>query len=130
MLNFFKKNNSLPEIPELKNFEKSLMNKIKNMSMTSIERQFSLIKSIQYIADNKISGDIVECGVWRGGNMVMVAEMLKRLKTFRKLWLYDTYEGMTKPSKFDLLKDQAVQLTKFKEYKLGNNSSDWCFCFY
>ena len=127
MLNFLKKNNSLPEIPELKNFEKNLMNKIKNMSMTSIERQFSLIKSIQYIVSNKISGDIVECGVWKGGNMVMVAEILKKLKTFRKLWLYDTYEGMTKPSKFDSSKRSGSAIKKFKEYKLGNNSSDWCF---
>ena len=49
MINLFKKKETVPDIPELSNFEKKLMNKIKNLSMTSIERQFSLIKSVQYI---------------------------------------------------------------------------------
>ena len=66
--------------------------------MTSFERQFSLIKSVEYIIQNKIQGDVVECGVWRGGNMVL---LMKKMKTFRKLWLYDTFEGMTKPSSYD-----------------------------
>ncbi len=126
MINFFKKKESLPEIPELTNFEKNLMNKIKNLSMTSIERQFSLIKSVQYIITNNIHGDIVECGVWKGGNMVIVAEILKKYKVFRKLWLYDTYEGMTKPSKFDLSKRSGRALHKFSETKIGQNSSNWC----
>ena len=117
----------MPDIPELSNFEKKLMNKIKNLSMTSIERQFSLIKSVQYIINNNINGDIVECGVWRGGNMVLVAELLNKFKVYRKLWLYDTYEGMTKPSKYDKSKRSGAARKKFFDNKTGKNSSDWCF---
>ncbi len=127
MINLFKKKETVPDIPELSNFEKKLMNKIKNLSMTSIERQFSLIKSVQYIINNNINGDIVECGVWRGGNMVLVAELLNKFKVYRKLWLYDTYEGMTKPSKYDKSKRSGAARKKFFDNKTGKNSSDWCF---
>jgi O-methyltransferase len=38
-------------------------------------------------------GDIVECGVWRGGNIILARKMAPD----RVCWLYDTFEGMTKP---------------------------------
>jgi len=45
-----------------------------------------------------IPGAFVECGVWRGGN-VMVARWASPL---RHCWLYDTFEGMTEPGKYDI----------------------------
>jgi O-methyltransferase len=36
-------------------------------TMTSIERIFALIQAVKYIVQANIPGDIVECGVWRGG---------------------------------------------------------------
>jgi O-methyltransferase len=36
-------------------------------TMTSIERIFALIQAVRYIVQANIPGDIVECGVWRGG---------------------------------------------------------------
>ena len=69
-------------MPEIK-YRKKILKKIKNLTMTSFERQFSLIKSVEYIIQNKIQGDVVECGVWRGGNMVLVAEIMKN-ENFQK----------------------------------------------
>lgn len=40
-----------------------------------------------------IPGDIVECGVWRGGNIMMARMVLPT----RTCWLYDTFDGMTEP---------------------------------
>ncbi len=34
--------------------------------MTSKERMYALYKSVEYIVNAKISGDFVECGVWKG----------------------------------------------------------------
>ena len=128
MINFLKKPKDLSsEVPEIKKYEKKILKKIKNLTMTSFERQFSLIKSVEYIIQNKIQGDVVECGVWRGGNMVLVAEIMKKMKTFRKLWLYDTFEGMTKPSSYDRSFRSGRAIKKFFEKKIGSNSSDWCF---
>jgi hypothetical protein len=74
-------------------------NKCKAFTMTSKERMFSLNQAVQYIEANNIEGDIVECGVWKGGSSMMAALSLK-LKN-RKLFLYDTFEGMNEPSEND-----------------------------
>ncbi len=75
-------------------------------TMTSPERMYALYQSTTYISAAGICGDIVECGVWRGGSSMMVAETLVGLgDTTRTLFLYDTYEGMTEPTEAD--KDHA-----------------------
>jgi len=34
--------------------------------MTTLERVPAAIRAAVYVSENKIPGDIVECGVWRG----------------------------------------------------------------
>src|SRR5262249_2602254 len=70
---------------------------------TSIERLASVCAAAEYIARCGIAGDIVECGVWKGGSMLAAALTLKRLgDTARDLYLYDTFEGMPPPSSVDI----------------------------
>lgn len=70
--------------------------------MTSPERIYSLIEAVKYVETNQIPGAIVECGVWKGGSMMAVAETLKHLNnTSRELFLYDTFEGMSNPEEVD-----------------------------
>ena len=57
-----------------------LWDRVKSRTMTSIERIDALRASVEYIHANSILGDIVECGVWRGGSMMAVALTLLRLK--------------------------------------------------
>ncbi|HVT03758.1 MAG TPA: TylF/MycF/NovP-related O-methyltransferase [Thermoanaerobaculia bacterium] len=72
-------------------------------TMTSIERMYALYKATCYIVDRNIPGDFVECGVWRGGSIMLIASTLLQLgRTDRTLWLYDTFEGMTEPSGEDI----------------------------
>ena len=79
-----------------------IINKAKPYTMTSNERLFSLIEAIKFISKNNIEGDIVECGVWKGGSMLAAAETLVSLNdTQRKLYMYDTYEGMSEPTEAD-----------------------------
>jgi hypothetical protein len=71
-------------------------------TMTSPERIFALIRAVEYITRAGIPGDIVECGVWKGGSMMAVAKALLRARdTSRRLYLFDTYEGMPPPSDSD-----------------------------
>jgi O-methyltransferase len=80
-----------------------LFEKCKNYSMTSIERMYSLYKAIEYILKNNIKGDFVECGVWRGGSAMFMAHTLRYFNSMdRKIYLYDTFEGMSKPTKWDI----------------------------
>lgn len=72
-------------------------------TLTSVERVYALRQAVTYVSRHGVSGDIVECGVWRGGSMMAVALTLLSLgDTSRTLWLYDTYEGMSEPTERDV----------------------------
>jgi hypothetical protein len=77
--------------------------KCKPYTVTSIERMFSLYEAVKYVSRCGILGDIVECGVWKGGSSMLCALTLKELQdTNRNLYLYDTYAGMTDPTDKDV----------------------------
>ena len=46
---------------------------VKANTMLSIKRLYSLHQLVKYIDNRKIAGDFIECGVWKGGAMGMVA---------------------------------------------------------
>lgn len=72
-------------------------------TMTSRERQYALYQAVNYVVDNHIEGDIVECGVWKGGSSMISALALKNKGQIdRKLYLYDTFAGMSAPTKEDV----------------------------
>src|SRR5262249_49399113 len=49
-----------------------------------------------------VPGDFVECGVWRGGTAFLMAELLKQAGVRdRKVWLFDSFEGMPPVEKID-----------------------------
>ncbi len=72
------------------------------IAMKSVEPIYSLYLDIKYILQHDIAGDIVECGVWKGGMMQFAALLLKKLgDESRNLYLYDTYSGMPEPGDYD-----------------------------
>jgi Macrocin-O-methyltransferase (TylF) len=55
----------------------------------SWERLYAFYKSLQYVVANRILGDVVQCGVWRGGSMKLAARALLLLgDTDRFFFLY------------------------------------------
>ncbi len=85
---------------------KEIIRAVKPYSMTSPERLNAFILATRHIARHNIPGDIVECGVWRGGSMQACARtLLAAGETGRDLYLFDTYEGMTPPTAEDLRRD-------------------------
>ena len=96
-------------------------------TMTSVERMFALYQATNYVIDQNIKGDFVECGVWRGGSSLMVAQVLQhRGLSDRHLYLYDTFEGMSEPTAEDVdfrgqKADQMLEQTQDKK-----ETSVWC----
>lgn len=87
----------------------TLVNKVRPFTMTSDERVFGLMEAVNYIAKHKIEGDIVECGVWKGGSMLAIADTLVQNKDQnRHLFLYDTFEGMPAPTEADVSYDNLA----------------------
>jgi len=76
----------------------------KPYTMTSKERMYALYKAVVYVVESKIPGDFVECGVWKGGSAMLIADTLREMGIAnRKIWLYDTFEGMAQPTEADRL---------------------------
>jgi len=118
----------------LKRFDEDVVKiftQVSDFTMTGIERVNSLIKSVYYLQDNSIEGDIVECGVWRGGSiMASILALQNKNKTDVKIWLYDTFEGMSEPTKEDvdyLERDGNKLLKEHNESK--ESSSVWAIAF-
>lgn len=140
MLNFFKNKKTkvlslniseqdfqIPKDMQEREFEE-VYDLCKPFTMTSVERMYSLYKSVSYILSNNIPGDFIECGVWKGGSALLIAKMLaNRNITNRKVILYDTYEGMSEPSEND--KDYAgINATELLDNaSISVQESVWCY---
>ncbi|CAN5367946.1 hypothetical protein BH11PSE9_BH11PSE9_34600 [soil metagenome] len=89
-------------LADLSAADRELIARVSPFTMTSLERRASLLGTIDHIVRHRIPGDIVECGVWRGGSMMAVAlALMARGDTSRHLYLYDTFEGMSEPTPED-----------------------------
>ena len=66
--------------------EKEIINYIydEKITMLSVERLYAALSSVKYVIDNDIDGDIVECGVWKGGCSLAMAMLLKNIILLKK----------------------------------------------
>jgi len=108
--------------------EVELISSMRPYTMTSAERIWSLLHAVRYVVDEGVAGDFVECGVWRGGSVMAMAHQLARMGvTDRRIWLYDTFAGMTDPTEQDVeavTGTSAAQMLASTEVADGNNV--WC----
>ncbi len=69
---------------------------------TSPERMYAVWQAVLHLQSVGVEGDFVECGVWRGGSSMLAALALAQAgEAERRLYLYDTFTGMTEPSAHD-----------------------------
>tara|TARA_B110001450_G_C17468879_1_gene419317 strand:- start:8 stop:763 length:756 start_codon:yes stop_codon:yes gene_type:complete len=107
----------------------SIINLYAQYSMTSDLRRAALLKSFNYIKDNKIDGDFVECGVWQGGNIMSLSHLNTAHKTNKKTYGYDTFMGMSKPTTHDIkAQDGTIAINKFNKFKDNDEFSNWDKC--
>jgi O-methyltransferase len=107
---------------------RAVFEKCKPFTMTSIERMYALRKAVEYIVNSKLPGDIVECGVWKGGSAMLIAYTLLQMgESTRRIYLYDTFCGMVEPTKNDyLLSDGTTARSQMR--KRGKKTfANWCF---
>ena len=115
---------NFPDVPP---FIASTYKKVRPYTMTSPERVFSLCEAVNYIVDKNIQGDIVECGVWKGGSMMAVAETLLHAgDTSRNLHLFDTFEGMPPPTTNDMDLAGMTAANLLKNSDKEKDESVWC----
>ena len=82
--------------------ERAIVAACHGYTLVSIERLVAVIDAVRHIARRGIPGALVECGVWRGGSVLAMLLALQGLGAEdRDVYLYDTFEGMTKPTSAD-----------------------------
>ena len=97
------------------------------LTMVSYERLWATLMACKYVIDRSISGDFVECGVWRGGNAIVAAEIFKLYGVEKKVWLYDTFKGMSQPKEVDFrISDSEPALNQYIG-ELRDTHNEWCF---
>jgi O-methyltransferase len=103
-------------------------NYVKKFTMTSNLRIWALISTTRYIIENKVEGDIVECGVWRGGSAMAISRTLIEMGELKKIiYLYDTFSGMTEPTNHDVEEESGVAaLDLLTQTAKADGNNIWC----
>lgn len=80
---------------------KRAVRQLRTHTMASFERLATLWQQVRYLDRFDIPGALVECGVWRGGcvGMMALAHMRSVPKPWRELHLFDSFEGLHQPDR-------------------------------
>jgi O-methyltransferase len=89
---------------------------------------FTMVPEVLYIDNLRLAslirdvgGDIIECGVWRGGMIAGIAELLGNE---RKYWLFDSFEGLPPAQEIDGLAAIRYQKDPQGEWYFNNCTAD------
>jgi hypothetical protein len=67
------------------------------ITMIGQKRLVNIEWALRFVIANNISGDFIECGVWRGGASIFARAVLKALNIKdRHVWVVDSFEGLPK----------------------------------
>jgi macrocin-O-methyltransferase TylF-like protien len=92
------------------------------VSMLPLVRFHNLEACIIDVIEQKIPGDLIETGVWRGGATIFMRAVLKAYgEVGRTVWVADSFEGLPEPDaeKFPIERqahDGPVMKTTFKHF--------------
>lgn len=80
-------------------------------TMVGWERLSNLQACFQQVLKDRIPGDFIETGVWRGGCCIFLAGLLKARGDQRRVWVCDSFQGLAKPT----AAEDGLDLSKYQE---------------
>jgi len=114
-------------IVELTQREKELIAKVRQYTMTNEARLWSFMQSVYHVNRLGLEGAIVECGVWKGGYLLLAGLMQQQETIARDIFGYDTFSGMSEPCDIDR-KTGATNTAMVKWQQQQKESYvDWCY---
>jgi O-methyltransferase len=99
----------------------------RRLTMVSWERLFATITACKHAVNAEIDGDFVECGVWRGGNALAAKLTFESLGSDKKVWLFDTFTGMSEPADVDRAAFTGEAARDTFETKQKADHNEWCY---
>lgn len=134
---FFPRSNAYQKLvfpPEITDSDCALISRLLSrdspnakLTLLSLERLVAISKAADYISSRNIPGDFVECGVWRGGASILLAHKLREYSLCKKLYMYDTYAGMSQPSSYDVNTSTGKSALPTFLSSSRDTHNDWCF---
>lgn len=114
-------------IPEASDWQRQMIEDVRPYTMTSLPALWATAQAVDHVVERGVAGEFVECGVWRGGNVILAGLMRRRLGADFMIRAYDTFAGMTPPTEFDAkpLSDLDVR-AKFERMAAGDHN-EWCY---
>lgn len=85
------------------------------LTMVGWRRLESLQQCVETVLAEDVPGDLVECGVWRGGASILMKAVLAAYDdTDRAVWLADSFQGLPKPDVENYRMDRRLRLDRYK----------------
>jgi|SRR5579862_1620549 len=94
------------------------------------------VEALRYCEENKILGVYVECGVMEGKHPIYACNtILENNFEKRDIYMYDTFEGLTKPGVYDYstatplfhMSNEQI-LAEWNNQKISDTTNGWCYC--
>lgn len=78
-------------------------------TMIGIVRLNNIQYCVETVIKNKVPGDLIETGVWRGGATIFMRAILKAYEEHnRKVWVADSFEGLPPTSESEYEEDRDL----------------------
>ena len=85
-------------------------------TMIGLKRLENLQNCIEDVLANRVPGDLIETGVWRGGATIFMRAILKVYDvTDRRVWVADSFEGLPMPDAERYPADEGDTLYQWRE---------------
>jgi O-methyltransferase len=81
------------------------------LTMIGMQRLTSLQHCVETVLVDGVPGDLVECGVWRGGASILMRAVLSAYgDRTRRVWLADSFAGVPPPDAANYKADKGIKL--------------------
>ncbi|BBY59796.1 TylF/MycF/NovP-related O-methyltransferase [Mycolicibacterium sarraceniae] len=93
-------------------------------TMIGMKRLTSLQECVETVLKDEVPGDLIECGVWRGGACILMRAVLAAYgDDTRNVWLADSFQGVPKSDPENYKADKGIR-AEFAAGILGVSEAD------
>ena len=86
-------------------------------TMIGMQRLTSLQRCVETVLADDIPGDLIECGVWRGGACILMRAVLAAYgDETRYVWLADSFAGVPRPHPANYKQIRGISCTSLRTY--------------
>lgn len=92
---------------------------INGYTMIGLKRLNNIQFCIEEVIKNKVEGDFIETGVWRGGACIFAKALFGIYNENRKVWVADSFKGLPKPNTTLYPEDEGDDLYSLEQLRIS-----------